>query len=448
MNLYKQYIRPLFFSRRFYQALSLLIALFILAYSSPVLFVISKILAIGLFAFTTVDYIVLFAKKDGIVASRITSDRLSNGDENSIKINITGNYSFSASLRIIDELPVQFQDRNFNLKAFLAPGEKKQISYTLRPLSRGEYLFFDINIFVRSPLGLITRRFIIGASQNVKVYPSYFSLKKYDLMAWADNRADAGNKKIRKIGQSVEFEEIREYVGGDDIRRINWKATARKGGQLMVNSYTDERSQQVYCVIDKGRVMKMPFNGMTLLDYAINSALIISRVALIRQDRAGLVTFAENIGSILPAERRAGQMNHILESLYDQQTNFGESDFEKLYALIRTRIPQRSLIILYTNFESLSSLQRQLPYIRAIARTHLVLVVFFENTELQKVSVENTTDIESLYIRTIAEKFAHEKRLMVRELQQHGIFTILTAPEDLTLNTVNKYLELKARQAI
>ncbi len=253
---------------------------------------------------------------------------------------------------------------------------------------------------------------------------------------------------MRKIGQSVEFEQIREYVTGDDIRTINWKATARKGGQLMVNNYTDERSQQVYCIIDKGRVMKMPFKGLSLLDYAINATLILSRVALLRQDRAGLVTFGDNIGQVLPAERRAGQMNNILETLYDQQTHFGESDFEKLYAIVRTRVSQRSLIVLFTNFESLTGLQRQLPYIRSIARNHLVLVVFFENTELKQLTSSEVEDVETLYIRTIAEKFAHEKQLMVKELHQHGIFTILTAPENLTINTVNKYLELKARQAI
>ncbi len=373
---------------------------------------------------------------------------MSNGDVNIIHIDITNNYSFRSFIRIIDELPVQFQKRDFGMNALVLPGQRHHIPYELRPVSRGEYHFFDLNVFVKTPLNLIVRRYAIDSKQTLKVYPSYLSLKKYDLMAWSNNLADAGNRKIRKIGQSVEFEEIREYVNGDDIRSLNWKATARKGGQLMVNNYTDERSQQVYCIIDKGRVMKMPFDGMTLLDYAINSALILSRVALMRQDRAGLVTFGDSIGQILPADRRAGQMNHILETLYDQQTTFGETDFEKLSGLVRTKITQRSLIVLYTNFESLSGLQRQLPYIRGIARTHLVLVVFFENTELRDVAVGDASDIETLYIRTIAEKFAYEKRQMIRELQQHGIFTILTAPENLTINTVNKYLELKARQAI
>jgi uncharacterized protein (DUF58 family) len=282
----------------------------------------------------------------------------------------------------------------------------------------------------------------------VKVLPSFMALRQFELLAYSNNLAEAGSRKIRKIGHSLEFEQIKEYVSGDDIRSINWKATARKGGNLMVNNYTDERSQQVYCVIDKGRVMKMPFEGMSLLDYAINATLILSRVALIKQDRAGLITFAENISNFLPADRKAAQMGNILETLYNQDTRYLESDFEKLYIQVRTRVTSRSLIVLFTNFESLSGLQRQLPYIRSIARNHLVLVVFFENTELRQLTDSNAHDIESLYIKTIAEKFAFEKRQIVKELQQHGIFTILTAPQNLTVNTVNKYLELKARQAI
>lgn len=448
MSFYRRYLQPLFFSKRFYWTFATIIALFVFSYASAVLFWITKLALLVFFLLIFVDYIVLFSKKNGITAKRLLPERLSNGDENAIHIELANKYSFKANLKIIDELPVQFQERRFLIEKGISGGETSNIYYNLRPLQRGEYTFFDLNVFTSSPLNFIVRRFKIAAQQTVKVYPSYLSLKKFDLIAHSNNLSEAGNKKIRKIGQSVEFEQIREYVNGDDIRTLNWKATARKGGQLMVNSYTDERSQQIYCIIDKGRVMKMPFDGMTLLDYAINSTLILSRVALLRRDRAGLVTFDNNIGQILHADRKVGQMNNILETLYDQQTNFGESDYEKLYALVRTRITQRSLIVLFTNFESMTGLERQLPYIRAIARNHLVLVIFFENTELKKLTTSEANDIETLYIRTIAEKFAHEKRLMVKELQQHGIFTILTAPENLTINAVNKYLEIKARQAI
>ena len=443
---YLNYLKPLFFGRRFFLLLVGIILLFVLSYWFDFLYSVANILLLFLGILVILDYLVLFGK-NGLELERIVSERFSNGDENQVQISVRNNYRFPVSLRLIDEVPVQFQKRNFKIRLKVKDGEQIVTAYSLRPVERGEYFFNDINAFTRSPLRLVTRRVKHHQYQMVKVLPSYFALRHYELKAHSSNLAEAGSKRMRKLGHSLEFEQIKEYVRGDDIRTIHWKATARKG-QLMVNNYTDERSQQVYCLIDKGRVMKMPFEGMTLLDYAINATLILSSVALIKQDRAGILTFAEQIGNVLVADRKAGQMNQVLELLYRQQTKFLETDFEKLYGFIRTRITQRSLLILFTNFESLSSLQRQLPYIRSIARQHLLLVVFFENTELRQLTETQVDNMEDLYIKTIAERFAYEKRLIVKELQQHGITTILTAPQNLTINTVNKYLELKARRAI
>jgi uncharacterized protein (DUF58 family) len=447
MKIYDRLLRPLFLGKRFYWVFAAIIVLFMLSYGIPALFPISKFILLGFGCFILLDYISLFIMKEPVKMRRIMSDRFSNGDDNNVELQITNKYPFRIHARIVDEIPEQFQARRFSLQSVINSREEKTINYVLRPVERGVYEFHAIRLFAKSPLQLLVRRVTQETNQKVKVLPSYFLLKQFELQAHSSNLVDSGSKKIRKIGHSLEFEQIKEYVTGDDIRSINWKATARKG-QLMVNNFTDERSQQIYCIIDKGRVMKMPFEGMTLLDYAINASLILSRVALIKQDRAGLITFDENIGNFLPADRKAGQMSAVLETLYNQQTKFQESDFEKLFAVIRTRVTQRSLIVLFTNFESLTSLQRQLPYIRAIARNHLVLVVFFENTELRTITEKDAYNMEELYIKTIAEKFAYEKRQIVKELQQHGIFTILTAPKHLTVDTVNKYLDLKARQAI
>lgn len=445
----KRFIKPLFFGRAFYWGFAVLILLFVLSYNWVYLYSIAKYAVLFFAALVLLDYLILFAKANGISAERNMADRFSNGDENAVSIHLKNRYSFPVFLKVIEELPVQFQRRDFLMKANLGIGKETMLHYKLRPVERGEYRFHYTNVFVKSVLGLIIRRYQEGDESTViKVMPSFFALRQFELRAMSNNLADAGSRKIRKIGHSLEFEQIKEYVTGDDIRSLNWKATARKGGQLMVNNYSDERSQQIYCVIDKGRVMKMPFDGVSLLDYAINATLVLTRVALLRQDKAGMVTFADTLGQFVPADKKAGQMNLILETLYNQQTQFLESDYEKLYALVRTRITQRSLIVLFSNFESVGGLQRQLPYIRSIARNHLVLVVFFENTELKQLTEKKVTDIESLYMRTIAERIGHEKRLIVKELQQHGISTILTTPQNLTVETVNKYLELKARQAI
>ncbi|HKP31108.1 MAG TPA: DUF58 domain-containing protein, partial [Chitinophagaceae bacterium] len=359
--------------------------LFILSYWFTILFQVATIAFLFLAGLVLLDYLVLFTKRNGVEAKRILSDRFSNGDENKVEIQIVNNYPFLILASVVDEVPVQFQERRFKIRVNVKSGEDKIIAYKLRPVERGEYVFQDIHVFTKSPLMLVTRRISIETEEMVKVLPSFFAMRNFELKAHSSNLAEAGSKRMRKLGHSLEFEQIKEYVRGDDIRTIHWKATARKG-QIMVNNYTDERSQQVYCLIDKGRVMKMPFEGMTLLDYAINASLILARVALIKQDKAGIVTFADQIGNVLPADRKAGQMNQILEVLYRQQTHFLETDFEKLYALVRTRITQRSLLILFTNFESLSSLQRQLPFIRSMAKNHLLMVIFFENTELKQLT--------------------------------------------------------------
>lgn len=447
MNFVNKYIGALYLSPRFYLAACFCIILFVFSYFFPFLFFIAEIVFLVFIALTAIDHLFLFVVGAAPTAKRLMADRLSNGDENKIEIQVKNNMQFAVDMEIIDELPVQFQKRDWKLYHRFKAREQKNILYKLRPVERGEYHFGRIILYVRSVLGLLKRRHNINAAETAPVYPSYLQMRKYELISQTTIQTEHGNKRMRKIGHSMEFEQIKEYVNGDDIRSINWKATARKGS-LMVNNYTDEKSQQVYCVIDKGRLMKMPFGGLTLLDYAINSTLVLSNVCLQKQDRVGLLTFSNKMGSLLAADRKPIQRENILQLLYNQDTAFLESDYEMLYMQIRNRIKHRSLIVLYTNFESLSGLNRQLGYLRSIAKHHLLMVVFFENTELHKLSRLDTRNVEEVYIKTIAEKFEFEKRLIVKELKKHGILAVLTAPEQLTINAVNKYLELKARQAI
>lgn len=447
MSPVKKYIGNLFLTTRFYLATGLCIVLFVLSFFYKPLLQVPKILLAVFVILVLIDYLFLFIMSRSPAAKRLTADRLSNGDENKIELQVINRMPFTVIMEIIDELPVQFQKRDWKLTHRFAAREQKNIIYKLRPVERGEYHFGNIILYVRSLLGLLMRRHDIDVEATVPVYPSYLQLRKYELLSQTTIQSEHGNKRMRKIGHSMEFEQIKEYVRGDDMRTINWKATARKGG-LMVNNYTDERSQQVYSIIDKGRLMKMPFNELTLLDYAINSTLVLSNVCLQKQDRVGVMTFANRMGSLIAADRKPIQRENILQLLYNQETAFLESDYEMLYMQIRNRIKHRSLLILYTNFESLSGLRRQLNYLRSIAKHHLLMVVFFENTELHKLSHLNAGNIEEVYIKTIAEKFEFEKRLIVKELQKHGILSVLTAPENLTVNAVNKYLELKARQAI
>jgi uncharacterized protein (DUF58 family) len=440
-------IRNLYFSSRFWVILIALTLLFVLAYIFPVVFGITKLVFGIVLGLVLTDGFLLFRKKEGIFSRREVADRLSNGDQNAITIYLQNNYPFKTTLEVIDEIPHQFQKRDVLFEATLPSNETQLLRYELRPTLRGEYSFGAVNVFVKSPLGLLKRRYQFSQDKLVAVYPSFLQMRQYELLAISNRLTEFGIKKIRRIGHSMEFEQIRNYVAGDDVRTVNWKATARRN-TLMVNAFQDEKSQGVYCLIDKGRVMQSPFEGLTLLDYAINASLVLSNIALLKQDKAGVVTFSDVMGQVVLAERKIGHLQRIMEVLYKQKTRFLETNYEALYVYTKTQIRQRSLLLLFTNFETVNSLQRQLSYFRQLAKDHLLIVVFFENTETNDLIAQPATNTEQIYLKTIAERFKQEKRHIVRELEKYGIQSILTAPKDLNANTVNKYLELKARGKI
>lgn len=290
----------------------------------------------------------------------------------------------------------------------------------------------------------LKRRLVFDEDQSVKVYPSFIQMRQFDFMAIDNRPRQPGLKKIRRIGHTQEFEQIKEYVIGDDVRSINWKATAKQAG-LMVNQYQEEKAQPIYLLIDTGRVMKMPFQGLSLLDYAINTTLAFSNVALQKKDKVGLLSFSNEEGKLLPATSKKSHLFTILETLYNIRTEFLDSDFGLLYAWVKRKITHRSLLMVFTNFEHMNGLNRNLIYLKALAKQHVVVVIFFENTELEKVINHPMSTLPDIAHQTIAEDLSFEKRLMVKKLHQHGIQSVLTKPEDLTVNTINKYLEIKAR---
>ena len=436
----------MFLTPRFYIGISAVILLLGGGYWLGSLFLMGQ-LALTLFVLVILFDIFLLYRRTGIRAFRECADRFSNGDDNEISLRIESRYPFAVRLTVIDETPFIFQQRDIDFRLALKAGEAKTLKYVLHPTRRGEYGFGRIRVFTSSPIGLIARRFTCGEPVNVKVYPSYLMLHRYELLAMSDNLTEIGIKRIRRVGHQTEFEQIKEYVKGDDYRTINWKASARRH-QLMVNVYQDERSQQIYSVIDKGRMMQQTFRGMTLLDYAINASLVLSYVAIRKDDKAGLATFNEHFDTFIPASRQTGQMQTLLESLYKQETAFGETDFSSLCVHLGKHINKRSFLVVYTNFSNLTSMNRQLPYLQQLARQHRILVVFFEDAELKEYVSRPAADTEGYYRHVIAEKFTFEKRLIVSTLKQHGIYSLLTTPENLSIDVINKYLEMKSRQLL
>ena len=450
----------LYLRRRFYLLMVATILVIAAGAAVPTLYTIGRLMFVMLLLAACADTALLWSRR-GIVAERLMSDRFSNGDENPVRIHLESTYPFAVSLQVVDEIPFVFQRRDVSFAVRLGKQADAYVRYALTPTKRGVYGFGFIRVFTATSLGLVERRFTCGMPRDVKVYPSYLMLRQYELLAMSSQLTEMGIKRIRRIGHNTDFEQIKNYVQGDDYRVINWRATARRH-ELMVNVYQEERSQQVYSIIDKGRMMQQSFTtdgaaraaasataepqqSMTLLDYAINASLVLSFVAVNKQDRAGLITFSDHFDTFLPASRQGGSMHTMQEMLYAEQTDFRESDFSALLTGITRHVSHRSLLVLFTSFPSMTALRRQLGYLRQIGQRHRLLVVFFEDDELrQKLSTKPRTT-EDYYQHVVTEGFLHEQHLVVRTLRQYGIQSLLTSPRHLSVGVINKYLEIKSR---
>jgi len=437
-------MKNLYINTRFFFALIGVGMLYVLAFFFPFFMILGHSLLLLIFLTVFVDYLLVFRQKDAVLTQRILPEKLSNGDENAVKIDIKNNYIFKINVKVIDEIPFQFQKRDFLITKEIESGKNILFQYFLEPKERGEYHFGALNIYASSPIGFVSKRFIFQKDANLASYPSFIHLRKYELMALQNEFLLGGIKKIRKLGHTMEFEQIKEYIPGDDVRTINWKATS-KTSRLMVNQFQDEKSQRIFMLIDKGRTMKMPFNGLSLLDYSINATMALSHIILKKGDRAGMMTFSKRAENKVAADNKSGQLRKISEALYNIKTDFFESDFNRLYQDVKYSINQRSLILLFTNFETLDGLNRQMKYLRGIAKNHLLVVVFFKNTEIQKLIHTNPENMQEIYDEIIAEKFEFEKKLIIQELRKYGIYSVYTLPENLNVEVINKYLEIKAR---
>jgi uncharacterized protein (DUF58 family) len=427
--------------------MAILIIAMIFSYAFPFLLAIVETSCVLLLVLLCIDTLLLYSNATMVTVTRETASVLSLGDVNTITITLINKSRIKLWVSVIDELPEQFQIRDFILHTPLPPEKPTIKTYELKPVTRGEYTFGKVLVYFTSGMGLMRRRISAPLEVNVPVYPSIIQMKKYELKTFARTATEFGVKKVRRIGHSYEFEHIKQYIRGDDYRSINWKATGRRG-HIMVNQYEDEKSQQVYCIIDKSRVMHMPFHGLSLFDYAVNASLVISNIVLGKQDKAGLVTFAETPKALIKAERSKMQLKKILETLYKEKEGSVEANYESMYMAVRNFINGRSLLFLYTNFESTYALQRVLPQLRKLNDQHLLVVVFFENTEITTNTSAGVETLEDMYTHVTAEHYVLTKIQLAQQLKQHGIMTILTKPEDLTVASLNKYLELKSRGMI
>lgn len=440
-------LKGIYLHNFFYYCGGIIVLLLALGFGIPVCFQAGTVLTVILIFYTIVQVVLLAALQNNFSAQRELLEILSLGETHEVSVTVKNQTGIALYISIVEELPYQLVNPIKSLDYFFKAKESYNYTYNIKPRVRGKHRFGDFYLFLKLRFPVVERRVILHKNHEVDVYPSIINMKKFELYASKRISDGEGIKRIRKLGHGSEFEQIKNYVLGDDPRTINWKATAR-AGQFMTNHYQEERAQPVYQILDSSRVMKMPFNELTLLDHSINSALALSNIILKKSDKAGLIGFDKKVHTVIEANNGQLQLKNFLKSLYNQKISDHEANYEMLFLAIRRYITKRSFLMLYTNFESMYALKRVLPQLKALSKRHLLLLVIFENTELEELAKMKSKSLYDIYDQTMAQKLVIEKEQIHNELDKHGIMNISVTTETVSADVINQYLEVKSRGVI
>lgn len=388
-----------------------------------------------------VDYYITPVKKVFHI-ERIGDYKLSLLEEEIISFKVYNKDSAIATIEVLHEIPSTFECNNSILKGKINPHTNEEFELMVKPTKRGTFILKEIYIRRQGKLGLIKKDTVINCVEEYKVYPSLKNLQKYHKMLRKDYLLSSGNNIIKKKAQDGEFESLREYVKGDDIRKIHWIKSAKEN-KLMVNQYEPENNKHIYILLDTGRSMSYQVNAYTKLDLGINAALFLSDVACYNKDKSGLLVFNRKVDTFIKPSKGDHHRNRILETLYQiEGTKFTSSYEEALFHLSKYE-KRRSLICIFTDIDTLQEvdyIQKSLGY---IIRKHHVVMFLLKDEKLQEATKINIKNKKDVYIKGIAYKMSDERKKIIRALHAIGVTSIECDGEDIVYKAVNEYMKVK-----
>lgn len=379
-----------------------------------------------------------------IEVERINDRKLSLGADNLVTVLISNLSPRPLRFVMRDEYPDAIPGDAQFIGGDLAAYAVYEARYHLRPLRRGDYAFGDVVLRYRGLLGTFVRQARYPAAAPVQVYPNVLELRKYDLLARRGLLYEQGLRPARVYGQGSEFERLREYSPDDEFRRINWKATARRGRPIAAELET-ERSQHVICVIDTGRLMAPPLGEIAKLDYVINTALLLSYVATLKGDQVGMLTFADQVGAFLQPKRGKAQFQRMLGALYNVQAQPVEADHAAALSYLQQRVRRRSLVLLFTDLATPDAARPLIAHMARLGRQHLPVCVTISDPYVAAAAGAPARDAQAAYARAVAEQLRDERQAILDSLARSGVIPIDVPADKLTVAVINTYLRLKAQ---
>lgn len=397
------------------------------------------------------------------------------GSSVEIELSIQHNNEILLECQLVDDLPPQLVESPtaHNLRAF--PRLAATLRYALRPNERGDVEAGALYLRYRSTLGLISRWAVAPLSQPIRVYPELRTAEEQQIFLAKSRRIEQQLRQMRQRGLGREFESLREYRPGDDLRDLCWTASARRG-DLVTRQYQAERSQSVWIVLDTGRLMRAQVrdtvgrsrsaaetggggaksgeafaragqapNRYTKLDYACSTAVALAQLALHSGDRVGLLGYGRGIQQQLLPGRGPSHMRQFLESLAQLQSEPGEADHLLATAILGRLQPRRSLILWITDLAESSMRPEVIDGAAQLLHRHLVLFVAMAQPEVAAIARSIPANVEEMFRSAAAQEMATRRELLLARLRDQGAVTLDTLPSQMTASVLNHYLSIKER---
>ena len=384
-------------------------------------------------------------KKDKIRIVRLMDEKLSLGTDNRITFRVTNLSLYKIKIQLKDEYPSEtFQADKRMVEVELRGHAEDEAHYCVTPTKRGAYKFGSVHVRVHSILGILGRQFKVDLKKEIKVYPNIKEISRYQVMARKGRLIEAGLKPVRVFGVGTEFESLREYVPDDEYRKINWKATARHR-KPVTSVYQNERSQNIFLVIEAGRMMTSRIDNISKFDYAINAALLLGYVAMEKGDNVGIMVFDEDVKTFIPCKRGKKQLHLIIESLYNQEPGMVEPDYGRAIRYLSMKNRKRSLVVFFTDLIDTDVSKAVVTYSRTLYPAHLPLCVAISDPELKEEAEVAPEDITKIYRKAVAEDLMAQREQVKTVLERGGVMTLDVPPHQLTPALITRYLSIKAR---
>lgn len=382
---------------------------------------------------------------DGFTIKREFGGRFAIGAETEVKLNAVNQTSRKIEVRLKDEYPEQMiLSAEREGKLTVDGNTSASLVYALKPPKRGRFEFGKIAVRYLSRLGLVWIQTEVNAETFVKVYPNLRRAREAELKALGARSLVAAHRKSIWRGEGREFESMRDYVRGDELRHISWTATARRG-KLVTKQYQIERDQTILIALDAGRLMTGRIENESKLDLAVHAALAMMSAAARGGDNSGLLVFGRNIKTFIPPKRGIDHIDATLEALHDIEPEMIEPSYSRAFEFIAVNCKKRALVVVLTDLIDEEGSKQLLTSLKLLRPRHLPLVVTIGDRDLRTVVGDIPQTARELFAQSVAEEILHQRETALRMVEAQGGLALDVTAVTLVPSLLETYIRVKER---